>query len=139
MARFWFGMGCLMVGLAVAAGAFGAHVLKQRLSADLLEIFEVGARYQVYHGLGLVALALAMDRWGGTLFSVDRRPLVGRHRSIFRKSLRAEPHRNSRPGSHNPFGRPLFPGGLGLAGLGSLEKTGLIAGVVCSLRGSGFR
>ena len=68
MPRFWFGMGCLMVGLAVAAGAFGAHVLKQRLSADLLEIFEIGARYQVYHGLGLVALALAMDRWGGAVF-----------------------------------------------------------------------
>ncbi len=68
MARFWFGMGCLMVGLAVAAGAFGAHGLKQRLSADLLAVFETGVRYQILHGLGLVALALAMDRWGGAVF-----------------------------------------------------------------------
>ena len=65
MARFWFGMGCLLAGLAVAAGAFGAHVLKQRLSADLLAAFETGVRYQMFHALALVVLALAMDRWGG--------------------------------------------------------------------------
>ena len=69
MARFWFGMGCLLAGLAVAAGAFGAHVLKQRLSADLLAAFETGARYQMFHALALVVLALAMDRWGGVTFS----------------------------------------------------------------------
>ena len=65
MARFWFGMGCLLAGLAVAVGAFGAHVLKQRLSADLLAAFETGVRYQMFHALALVVLALAMDRWGG--------------------------------------------------------------------------
>ena len=126
MARFWFGMGCLMVGLAVAAGAFGAHVLKQRLSADLLVVFETGARYQMIHGLGLVALALAMDRWGGVSLAVGRWALVGRHPSFFRQSLRAEPHRSSRPGGRHPFGRPVFPAGLGIAGLGGLEKGGLI-------------
>ena len=68
MARFWFGMGCLLAGLAVAAGAFGAHVLKQRLSADLLAAFETGVRYQMFHALALVVLALAMDRWGGVTF-----------------------------------------------------------------------
>ena len=68
MARFWFGMGCLAVGLAVAAGAFGAHALKQRLSAELLAVFDTGVRYQMLHGLGLAALALAMDRWGGAVF-----------------------------------------------------------------------
>ena len=31
--------------LAVAAGTFGAHVLKERLAPDLLEIVEVGVRY----------------------------------------------------------------------------------------------
>jgi uncharacterized membrane protein YgdD (TMEM256/DUF423 family) len=58
-------MGCLLAGLAVAVGAFGAHVLKQRLSADLLAAFETGVRYQMFHALALVVLALAMDRWGG--------------------------------------------------------------------------
>lgn len=68
MTRFWFGMGCLVVGLAVAAGAFGAHALKQRLSAELLAVFDTGVRYQMLHGLGLAALALAMDRWSGVVF-----------------------------------------------------------------------
>jgi uncharacterized membrane protein YgdD (TMEM256/DUF423 family) len=46
----------------VAAGAFGAHALKQRLSQDLLAVFEVAVRYQMYHALalGLVAVLLGM-------------------------------------------------------------------------------
>ena len=137
MARFWFGMGCLMVGLAVAAGAFGAHVLKQRLTADLLAIFETGVRYQIVHGLGLVALALAMDRWGGAVFQWSGGLWLAGIVLFFRKSLRAEPHRNSRPGGHNPFGGALFPGGMGLAGLGGLEEAELSAGLVLSLYGCG--
>jgi len=43
----------------VALGAFGAHGLKNRLEADLLEIFEVGVRYQMYHAVALLALSLA--------------------------------------------------------------------------------
>jgi uncharacterized membrane protein YgdD (TMEM256/DUF423 family) len=49
--------------LSVAAGAFGAHALKARLATDLLEIFETAARYQMYHALALVLVALAYDRW----------------------------------------------------------------------------
>jgi len=44
---------------AVALGAFGAHGLKNRLSPELLDIFEVGVRYHFYHALALLALALA--------------------------------------------------------------------------------
>lgn len=63
MGKFWFGMGCLMAGLGVSAGTFGAHALKQNFSVDMLAIFEIGVRYQMYHSLGLIAVALAMDRW----------------------------------------------------------------------------
>ena len=48
--------GALLAGTAVALGAFGAHALKSVLSADNLAIFETGVRYQMYHGLGLLAL-----------------------------------------------------------------------------------
>lgn len=44
--------------LAVAAGAFGAHALRARLPLDLLAVFETAARYQMYHALGLLAVAL---------------------------------------------------------------------------------
>ena len=43
--------------LAVGLGAFGAHALKERLSPEMLTIFETGVRYQVYHALALLLLA----------------------------------------------------------------------------------
>lgn len=49
--------------LAVAAGAFGAHALKARLSPDLLSAFETGARYQMYHALALLFVAWATIQW----------------------------------------------------------------------------
>ena len=63
MDRFWFVTGSVLSGLGVAAGAFAAHALRQKLPADLLAIFETGARYQIYHGLGLLAVAFAATRW----------------------------------------------------------------------------
>lgn len=44
--------------LGVAAGAFGAHLLKSRLPADSLNIFEVAVRYQMYHALVLLILVV---------------------------------------------------------------------------------
>jgi uncharacterized membrane protein YgdD (TMEM256/DUF423 family) len=49
--------------LSVAAGAFGAHALRQRLTPELLAVFETGVRYQVYHALALFAVAWAASRW----------------------------------------------------------------------------
>lgn len=48
--------------LAVALGAFGAHGLKTRLSADMLAVFETGVRYQMYHAFALLAAAWAARR-----------------------------------------------------------------------------
>lgn len=45
-----------MAGLAVGFGAFGAHYLMQRLEPNELNIFEIGARYQMYHALALLAV-----------------------------------------------------------------------------------
>lgn len=55
--------------VAVAAGAFGAHVLEGRVEPRMVEIFETGARYQMYHALGLVALGLAAARWPDPLWA----------------------------------------------------------------------
>jgi uncharacterized membrane protein YgdD (TMEM256/DUF423 family) len=46
--------------LAVAAGAFGAHGLASRLDPHALQIFETGARYQMYHALAIGLAALAV-------------------------------------------------------------------------------
>lgn len=57
-AKTWLAVAALSAFVAVAAGAFGAHGLKQRLTPDLLEIFETGARYHMMHALGLMGVAL---------------------------------------------------------------------------------
>lgn len=55
--------GSLSALIAVAAGAFGAHGLRQRLPGDLLAVFETGARYQMYHALALLFVAWAVTHW----------------------------------------------------------------------------
>lgn len=67
MERVFFGLGAGSAFLAVAAGAFGAHALRARLAPDLLAVFETAARYQMYHALGLLAVAWAATRWPGGL------------------------------------------------------------------------
>lgn len=61
--RLFLLTGALSAALAVAAGAFGAHGLRARLTPELLAVFETGARYQMYHALGLVGVAWAVGRW----------------------------------------------------------------------------
>ena len=50
--------------LAVAFGAFGAHALRQRLTPDMLNVFEIGVRYQMYHVFALLAVAAALVHFG---------------------------------------------------------------------------
>ena len=47
MERTFFALGALSGLLAVGAGAFGAHALRERLSPEMLAVFETGARYQM--------------------------------------------------------------------------------------------
>ncbi|MCG8469674.1 MAG: DUF423 domain-containing protein [Gemmatimonadetes bacterium] len=63
MHRLFLGLAFFLGALGVAAGAFGAHGLSDRLSAANLEIFETAARYHVYHALALGLVSLAMARW----------------------------------------------------------------------------
>ena len=52
-------IGGVLAFLAVALGAFGAHGLEGRLSPGELATYETAVRYQMYHALALVLLALA--------------------------------------------------------------------------------
>jgi uncharacterized membrane protein YgdD (TMEM256/DUF423 family) len=49
--------------LAVALGAFGAHGLKQVVPPDALSTFETGVRYQFYHALALLAVAIIFEKF----------------------------------------------------------------------------
>jgi uncharacterized membrane protein YgdD (TMEM256/DUF423 family) len=69
MERMFFGLGAISAGLAVALGAFAAHGLRSRISAEALATFETGARYHMYHALALLAVAWAVTRWPSALAS----------------------------------------------------------------------
>jgi uncharacterized membrane protein YgdD (TMEM256/DUF423 family) len=58
---------CLLGFASVAAGAFGAHALRERLEPRMLEIFETAVRYQFFHALALMGAAwiASQTRWPG--------------------------------------------------------------------------
>jgi uncharacterized membrane protein YgdD (TMEM256/DUF423 family) len=55
-------LGAVSAAIAVAAGAFGAHGLRDKLEPSMLSAFETGARYQFFHALAMILVALANDR-----------------------------------------------------------------------------
>ena len=48
----------LFAALAILFGAFGSHALKERLSAQSLEVYDIATRYLMFHALGLFLIAL---------------------------------------------------------------------------------
>lgn len=71
MERLFLQFGAVSAAMSVAAGAFGSHALRARLEPRMLEVFETGARYQMYHALALVAVAWALTRWPGQLVTAS--------------------------------------------------------------------
>lgn len=59
MFRTAWTIGAFSAFLGVAAGAFGAHALKTRVTPELLLVFETGVRYQLIHAIALLAVGLA--------------------------------------------------------------------------------
>jgi len=74
-ARLFLAAGGLAALVAVALGAFGAHALKTRLSAEMLAVWHTGVEYHVYHALALLAVGLVaaqlpesmLLKWSGWL------------------------------------------------------------------------
>jgi uncharacterized membrane protein YgdD (TMEM256/DUF423 family) len=75
-AKLFILLGALAGAAGVALGAFGAHALKARLSADMLAIWQTAVQYHFWHALALVTIgiviALALPgstalRWAGWL------------------------------------------------------------------------
>jgi uncharacterized membrane protein YgdD (TMEM256/DUF423 family) len=59
-ARLAIVVASVLMALAVAFGAFGAHALKTRLAPDMLAIWQTGVTYHAWHALALLALGLLM-------------------------------------------------------------------------------
>ena len=61
MVKIFLFIGSILAGLSVAGGAFASHALQDRLSDRFLEIFETGTKYQMYHALALILVALLLN------------------------------------------------------------------------------
>jgi uncharacterized membrane protein YgdD (TMEM256/DUF423 family) len=56
MSNLFIGLGALSAFISVAAGAFGAHALKQVLDTDMLAVYHTAVDYQFFHSIGLIAV-----------------------------------------------------------------------------------
>lgn len=56
--RVWLLIGSIYGFVAVALGAFGAHALKERLSAEMLSVWRTAVEYQFYHALALLLVGV---------------------------------------------------------------------------------
>ena len=63
MENKYFKVGVIFAFTSVILGAFGAHLLKDLLSADKLSSFKTGVRYQMFHALGIIILSLNQDKF----------------------------------------------------------------------------
>ena len=74
-AKVFLILGGFNAALVVLFGAFGAHALKARLSAEMLAVYQMGVHYHLFHALGLIAVGLvatqisdsAYLKWSGWL------------------------------------------------------------------------
>jgi uncharacterized membrane protein YgdD (TMEM256/DUF423 family) len=55
-------IGAINAFLAVALGAFGAHGLKDKLDPYYLDIWKTGVTYQMFHALGILAVAMLLGK-----------------------------------------------------------------------------
>lgn len=56
-------VGALLAGLGVAAGAFGAHALRNHLAPASLDVYRTAVLYQLLHGIAIVAIAGGMSHF----------------------------------------------------------------------------
>jgi uncharacterized membrane protein YgdD (TMEM256/DUF423 family) len=123
--------GAINALVAVAAGAFGAHGLRERLAPRALEIFETGARYQMYHALAMVLCAVvatssarnAGPEWSGGGFAATAGWIFQAGIVIFSGSLYALSLTDVKIlGAITPLGGLAFLVGWAWLGWGALKS-----------------
>lgn len=120
--RVCIAIGAASAAISVLAGAFGAHALRDHVSTENLAVFETGARYQMFHALGMIA--------AGLLGSIQPRKLITAAAwmfligsIVFSGSLYILVLSDVRAwGAVTPFGGVAFVIGWGLLAAGALHN-----------------
>jgi uncharacterized membrane protein YgdD (TMEM256/DUF423 family) len=68
----WTVIGSVLMALAVAAGAFGAHGLRSRLDAYSMSVYEKAVFYHFVHALGILCIAILARTSAITLPGANR-------------------------------------------------------------------
>lgn len=76
MSRTFIAWGSILMVLSVAIGAFGAHMLQDRITVDELATYETGVHYHMIHGLAVLITGILVKVqgesrklfWAGALF-----------------------------------------------------------------------
>ena len=71
-------LGALLMASAVAIGAFGAHGLKGKMSAEMMQVYQTGVEYHFYHALGVLLVGVIIGfypqasgvHWAGWLLTL---------------------------------------------------------------------
>lgn len=93
-------LGSVFAAISILFGAFGAHILKEKLSSDQLVVFEIATRYMMYHSFGLLIFGLLGYILNEEIITV--------------------------PGITMVVGIVIFSGSLYLVALGGFKKFGMI-------------
>ncbi|WP_262919363.1 DUF423 domain-containing protein [Niabella hibiscisoli] len=62
MHKLYLTLGCIMAGLGVVLGAFGAHKLKE-IAPDSVPTFQTGVQYQMYHAFALLIVGILFEKF----------------------------------------------------------------------------
>ena len=118
--RNWLLIAAINGFIAVAAGAFAAHALAERLDAHMLDVFQTGARYQMYHALALGLIGILPPgkhlNCAGWCFTLGIILFSG---SLYALALTGV----TWLGAITPFGGGLFLAGWVLLGVSALKRS----------------
>lgn len=78
MLKVFVVLGSINAFLSIALGAFGAHALKDKLTAKMLDVFHTGVQYHMMHAIGLILIGILSEKiahsglmnWAGWLMFV---------------------------------------------------------------------
>ena len=58
LTKLFLVLGGINAALVVVLGAFGAHVVKTRISSDMMAVYHTATLYHAIHALGLIAIGV---------------------------------------------------------------------------------
>ncbi len=121
--KFFVVLGSLNAAIVVVLGAFGAHVLEIRLSAEMIDIYRTAVQYHMYHALGLFAVSMVASlNPGSVLFKFAGWAMLGGI-FLFSGSLYALSFSGIRwLGAITPVGGSLFLVSWLILALGALKN-----------------